>query len=185
MALYRRSYIFRLGSDPVCRLWTGIGDLVTPSDDIDAPGATWAGAGALLSIPALKALINGVAERVRFSLSGVSSETIRLAVEDRDTVNGAELRLGWVEFDTDWQLVDGIHWDWLGIADVIAIENAQSDEGRQRTISLSVASADTLRSNPNLAYFTDADQRKRSPDDAFCNQVANITLGLARRFGPS
>lgn len=184
MAIYRRSYVFRLASDPVCYLWTGHGDLETPADDIDAGGATWVGAAAILSIPALKALINGVAERVRFSVSGVSSETLRLAQEDRETVAGAELRLGWIEFDSDWQIVGSIHWDWLGIADVISIESAETDNGRTRTIGLSVASADTLRSNPNLAFFTDADQRKRSADDLFCDQVASITLGMARRFGP-
>lgn len=184
MALYRRSYVFRLASDPVCYLWTGFADLDTPADDVDVTGATWRGAGEILSIPALKALINGTAERVRFSVSGVSAETVRLATDDRDSVYGAELRLGWVEFDEDWQLAGEIHWDWLGIADVITVESAESENGRQRTISLSVASSDTLRSNPNLTFYTDADQRKRSPDDDFCNQVANITLGMARRFGP-
>lgn len=184
MATYRRSYLFRLGSDPIAYLWTGYGELVTPPDTVDPAGARWIGAGALLSLPALKTLINGTAERVRFSLSGVSPETVRLANEDRATVRGAELRLGYVDFDANWQLVGPPVWEWLGIADAITIESANSSGGRTRTISLSVASADTLRSNPNLTFYTDADQRKRSPDDAFCNQVANLTLGMTRRFGP-
>lgn len=185
MAIYRRSYIFRLASDPVCALWTGLGPLVTPPDDVDPEGATWLGAGEILSLPALKALINGVAERVKFSLSGVSAESLRLAQEDRATVQNAELRIGWVEFDDDWQIVGAIHWDWLGVADVIEVESSATDNGRARTISLQVASADVLRSNPILAFWTDADQRKRSPDDAFCNHVAEISLGSTRRFGPS
>lgn len=182
--IYRRSYVFRLDSDPVCYLWTGFGDLDTPGDSVDPSGARWLGAAGILSLPALKALINGTAERVRFSLSGVSPNTIRLANEDKATVRGAALRLGSVEFGGDWQLTGPIQWEWLGIADTIIIESAATDQGRTRTIGLSVASADTLRSNPNITFYTDADQRKRSADDEFCNQVANITLGLARRFGP-
>lgn len=182
--IYRRSYMFRLGSDPVARLWTGWGDLATPADAVDPAGARWLGAAGLLSLPALKVLINGTAERVRFSLSGVNAETVRLANEDKATVRGAELRLGYVDFDDRWQLLGPIRWEWLGIADVVAIESAPTDRGRTRTISLSVASADTLRSNPNLAFYTDADQRKRSPDDAFCDQVASLTQGATRRFGP-
>lgn len=182
--IYRRSYIFRLGSDPVARLWTGWGLLDTPPDAVDPQGARWIGAAGLLSLPALKALINGTAERVRFSLSGVSEETVRLANEDKASVRGADLRLGYVDFDDAWRLAGPIRWEWLGIADVVTVESAPSEKGRTRTISLSVASADTLRSNPNLSFYTDADQRKRSPDDAFCDQVANITLGMTRRFGP-
>lgn len=184
MTVYRRSYIFRLASDPVARLWTGWGALDTPADAVDPAGARWIGAAGILALPALKALINGTAERVRFSLSGVSEETVRLATEDRATVRGAELRLGYVDFDQRWQLTGPIRWEWLGVADVITVESAASGRGRTRTISLSVASADTLRSNPNFAFYTDADQRKRSPTDAFCNQVANISLGMTRRFGP-
>lgn len=183
--IYRRSYVFRLASDPICYLWTGVGELATPADDVDAGGATWLGVAGVLAIPALKALINGEAERIRFSLSGVSAATLRLALEDRDTVRGAELRLGWVEFDADWQLSGGVHWDWIGVADALIVESADGDAMRTRTISLSVGSADTRRSNPALAFYTDADQRKRSPTDAFCDQVAGITIGMARRFGPS
>ena len=184
MAIYRRSYLFRLASDPICYLWTGHGPLVTPPDTVDPGGATWKGAAQLLSLPALKALINGVAERVKFSVSGVSPDTLRLALEDRETVRNAELRLGFVDFDPQWQ-VQSVTWEWLGIADVLVVDSASGEGGkRTRTISLSVASADVLRSTPNLAFWTHADQQKRSPTDLFCNQVAGISAGKTRRFGP-
>lgn len=185
MAFYRHSYLWRLASDPVCYLWTGLGPLTTPADSVDPAGAAWKGASGLLSIPALKALINGAAERVDFTLSGVNAETMRLALLDRETVKGAELRLGRVDFDADWQIVGGIHWEWLGVADVVIVESQPSDKGRQRTIGVSAASADTLRSNPNLAFFTAADQAKRSADDQFFSHVARITQGSTRRFGPA
>jgi hypothetical protein len=185
MPIYRRSYVLRLGSDPVCYLWTGVARLETPSDSIDPAGALWEGVAGIIEIPALKALINGIAERVRFVLSGVTSETLRLAIADRETVSGADLRIGHVDFDADWQIDGAINWEWLGIADVLVIERPRGDgQGATRTISLSVASADTLRANPRPAFYTDADQSKQSPTDEFCSQVASITRGLTRRFGP-
>lgn len=184
MAIYKRSYVFRLGSTPACYLWTGHGPLVTPADDVDIAGATWIGAGTIMKLPVLKALINGVAERVKFTLSGVNSETLRLALGDKDTVQNAEVRLGYVEFDKDWQLVGGVNWEWVGVADAILTESSANDKGRTRSISLSVASSDVTRSNPPLSLWTNAQQVRRSATDRFCDQVAQITLGTTRRFGP-
>lgn len=184
MASSKRSYVFRLDSDPVCYLWTGHGPLDTPADAVDPSGASWLGAGGLISLPALKALINGVAERIQITLSGVTAHTLRLAMEDKDTVYRAEARIGYVEFDLDWQVAGPVTWEWLGIADMMTIENRESDSGRTRSIYLSIAGADTLRSNPAFTFWTDASQRLRSPDDAFCDHVAMINASVTRRFGP-
>ncbi len=184
MAVSRISWVMRIDSDPVCYLWTGFGPLETPADVIDASGATWLGAGGLIAIPGLRALINGVAERANFTLSGVNAETLRLARADKDTVKGAEVRLGHVEFDADWQLTGPVQYEWLGIADALRIDSRYSDDGRTRSIVLMVGGADTMRANPRYTYWTDASQRQRSPDDAFCDHVAMISQGITRRFGP-
>lgn len=184
MAISRRSWLLRIDSDPACYLWTGLGILETPADAVDAGGATWLGAGHLISVPSLQALINGVAERANFILSGVDAETLRLAREDKETVKGAEVRVGHVDFDADWQLDGGITWEWLGIADALRVESRYADDGRVRSVILMVGSADTARSNPRFTYWTDASQRLRSPDDAFCDHVAMISSGVTRRFGP-
>lgn len=184
MAISRISWLLRIGSDPVCYLWTGFGPLETPADDVDAGGGAWLGAGHLIAIPALQALINGVAQRVNFTLSGVDAETLRLGVEDKDSVKGAEVRLGHVRFDSDWQLIGGIAWEWLGIADALTISSRYGDDSRKRAIVLMVGSADTMRSNPRFTFWTDSSQRLRSPDDAFCDHVAGINVGITRRFGP-
>jgi hypothetical protein len=60
-----------------------------------------------------------------------------------------------------------------------------SGKGRTRTVSLSVGTDETGRSRAPIALFTDADQRRRSPTDAFFDHVAGITAGTSRRFGPS
>lgn len=184
MGLERRSYVIRIDTDPAIYLWTGFGTLDTPADAVDPAGASWRGAGGLLGIPSLKALIGGVAERVEFRLSGVDASILPLVTDDADEVDGAEVRVGSVEFDQDWQLIDGVSWEWRGIADQPGVGSAPSDEGRIRTITLSVASADTRRANPQFQFWTDQSQRLRSADDAFCDHVAMISNSVTRRFGP-
>lgn len=183
MPVHRRSYLFRLESDPVCRLWSGFGPLDIPADGVETATARYSGAAELLALPALKALINGAAGRYTFNLSGVAPETLRLAQEDRDTVEGAALRIGYVDFDANWQVANVV-WEWLGIADVLTVDSDGSGGSRVRGIGVSVASSDTRRSNPQLTFFTAADQAKISPTDRFCDQVAAISARVTRRFGP-
>lgn len=185
MAVYRHSYVFRLAVSPVLYVWTGHGQLVTPADSIDAAGATWEGGGHLLDIPSLKVLLNGAADRVDIEVNGVDAETLRLAQEDRAEVRNASAMIGRVEFDSDWQLSGGIAWEWRGYADVMRVASRNAEQGRQRSIVLSLRSGDTRRSEPQPAFFTDADQKLRSADDDIFSHVAGITAGVTRRFGPS
>lgn len=185
MASYRRSILFRLAADPIARFWSGHADLDVAGGLIDPDGARYIGAGALLDVPALKALVNGAADRLDFVISGVSAYTLRLAQEDAASVRNALVLIGEQSFDADWQNVGPPIWVWRGLADVLTVDSAESDRGRQRTIKLSVRSGDTRRSDPQPAYFTDADQRRRSPADAICSHVSKISQGVRRRFGPS
>jgi hypothetical protein len=183
MANFRRTILWRLACDPVARLSSEHCDLFAPGDYLDPDGATYKGAGALLDVPTLKQLINGVADRLEFRVSGVSAETMRLALEDRASVYGATLHVGYVDSDEDWQIIGPPVWEWQGIADVLTPDSKPSEAGRDFSITLSVASADTLRSNPPLAWFTQQDQHRRSSTDNIFDRVAGITAGATRRFG--
>lgn len=185
MAAYRRSHVFRLEVDPVLYIWTGHGYLDTPGDTIDPLGARWLGGAHILDIPALKVLLNGAADRSDIQVSGVDGETLRLAQEDRAEVKDALVMIGSVKFDAAWQLVGPVAWEWRGTADVMSVGGRQSDQGRERTISLSIRAGDTRRSNPQPAFFTYADQKRRSADDEIFDHVAQITAGITRRFGPT
>lgn len=184
MASLRFSYVFRMECDPPLYVWSGFGDLETPPDAYDVAGAAWLGAGELLSVPDIKQFINGGAGRYDFSLSGVSMETVRLSTEDRPSVDGALTMLGRVEFDDAWQVAAPIIWEWSGIGGVIFTDSASTEQGRTRTISLSIASEDTRRSDPQISFFTPSDQRRRSPTDRFCDFVPSLTQQTTRRFGP-
>lgn len=183
MGLERRSYLIRINTNPRVRLWTGFGLLQTPGDAIDPEGATWNGFG-VIAIPGLKTLINGVADRVEFKLSGVDSQIVAIATEEADDVFHREVRVGTVEFDADWQMVGGVTWEWAGLADRIQVESQDEKGERTRAISLSVGSADVKRGNRIFAYWTDASQRRRSASDAFCDHVALISQQVTRKFGP-
>lgn len=185
MASHRISALFRLACDPPVYLWSGFGDLDTPADSLDPSGARWRGAGELVSIPALKQLINGEADRIEVKFSGVTPAMVRMAHEDRESVKGAAANIGLIEFDENWQVAGPIKWQWSGTGGVIVTESTESGGIRQWTVSLSMASGDTLLATPKIAYFTAADQAKVSPTDRFCDFVAGISIGTTRRFGPT
>lgn len=185
MAIYRRSYLFRLAVDPVLYVSTEHAPMVTPADSYDPAGATWLGGAHLLDIPSLKMLINGAADRIDIRVSGVDAATLRLAQDDRAEVQGAAVLIGYVHSDENWQIVGAPVWEWRGTADVMTITGQRSEGGRERTITLSVRAGDTRRSNPLPAFFTYADQHRRSSDDEFFDHVAQITAGVTRRFGPT
>lgn len=186
MTIYRRSYVFRLAVDPVLYIWTGHGPLDTPGDSIDPAGATWLGGAHLLDIPSLRLLIGGAADRIDVRVNGVDTETLRLAQEDRAEVRDASVMIGHVTFGDDWQVAGPVAWEWRGTADVMTITGRDTGSGaRERSITLSIRAGDTRRSNPRPAFFTHADQRRRSADDDIFDHVAQITAGVTRRFGPT
>lgn len=184
MASHRISVLFRLACDPPVYLWCGHGDLDTPPDDLNPSGARWRGAAELVSVPTIKQLINGEADRIEVRFSGVTPAMVKLAHEDRASVKGAAANIGLIEFDQNWQQSGEIKWQWSGIGGVIITESTETDGRRQWSVSLSMASGDTTLANSRVSYFTAADQAKVSPTDRFCDFVAGISIGTTRRFGP-
>lgn len=180
MALYRESYVVRIASDPPALFWTGLGPLSLAADYVIPEDAIAVGAGELISIPEIEELINGTAQRLEFIMSGVSAHTVRLALEDAPSVEGATVDMGRIEFDQDWQQAGPIEWEYRFEARKLTVAR---EEGR-RTISLTIVQGDTKRSRVPMAFFTDADQRRRYPTDAIFSNVASISGGISRRWGP-
>lgn len=184
MPAYRESYLLRIDCDPVLRAWTSVGDLAIPADAIEPIGATYRGAGEITGLPNIRMLLNGIAERLDITVSGVNPETLRLAREDAESVKGAAAYIGLVIFDDSWQVAE-VDWLWEGRADFIEVTRLTAGEGKRlRGVKLSLGSIDTGRSRASLAFFTDADQRRRSSDDAIFSHVASMSGGVTRRFGP-
>lgn len=185
MALYREAYVFRIETTPPVLFWSGHGNIAIASDAVVPVDTIALGAGHLLEVPDLEQLINGIASRVEFSLSGVSSQTIAFALEEASQVAGARVDIGRIDFDQDWQQVGPTEWEWTGEARSLAVASQSTDNGRLRTLTLTVSAGDTTRSRAPLAFFTDADQRRRSSSDAIFSHVAGISAGTSRRWGPA
>jgi len=185
MPAYRESFIFHIATDPVAMFWTGLGNLpVSPDAVITEEAAAWGG-GELISIPDFEQLINGLAQRLEFTLSGVSKRTIAFAQAEASQVAGARVDIGRITFGPDWQQVGPIEWEWTGEARSLSVGSQDTPNGRSRSITLTVAAGDTTRSRAPLSFFTDSDQRRRSSDDAVFSHVAAINSGTSRRWGPA
>jgi hypothetical protein len=184
MALYRESFIFRLETDEPAMLWTGHGDLLLPADGVLDEVTVALGGGDLVNLPDLEQLINGTAQRVEITLSGVSERTAALAAEEAAQVSGAPAYIGRIQFDENWQQVGDVAWEWAGEGRGLIVAGDDGNDGRTRALTLKLGSGDTTRSRAPLAFFTDADQRRDFPTDSFFSHVAGINAGTSRRWGP-
>lgn len=169
-------FFLLMTSDGPVRAWLGFGDYYIAPNEVDVEGGIYLGIGLVGQIPPLRQLIGGVAERREFQLNGADEETFRLADRDADTIRNAPVHVGIVFFDDHWQAADDIFWPWTGTADVIETTRDGAGDAVTRSVRLSVASGFTDRRRPQLGFYTDADQRRRSPDDAFCSRVAAMSV---------
>lgn len=185
MAEVRESYLIKIATPEPGRIWSGVGNLEIPADAVEGAPAVYLGAGELLSVPDFQQLINGVAERLEFAVSGVSDETLRFALEDAPDVRNAPIYVGRIDFDENWQQLGPVEWEATFRADCLTVDSEASGGRRTRTIKLSAGSADTGRTYAPVSFFTDSDQRRRSPTDTFFSLIARINAGTSRIFGPT
>ncbi len=172
---YSLFFLIHTSEGPV-RAWLGFGDYALPACDVDPTGGVYPGIGLVGDIPALRQLIGGLAERVEFALNGADATTFRLADQDAHVIRNAPVHVGIVFFDDHWQPVDDVAWPWSGTADVVETTRDGQGDAVSRRVSLSVASGFTDRTRPQLGFYTDADQRRRSPTDAFCARVSAYSI---------
>lgn len=185
--IYRESVLVHINCDPPALLWSGLGPLVIPDDAVIAGPMTALGGGELISVPDFQELIGGTAERLDFIVSGVSEDTVRFAIEDAETVRGARVDIGTIQFDrNDWS-IESVEWEGTFEARSLSVSRPQTGQDGQvvRSITLTIVQGSTTRARAKLAFFTDADQRRRSADDDIFSHVARINAGTSRRFGPS
>jgi hypothetical protein len=177
---------FRLETDPVVRLWLGFGNIAVDSV-LDADGTEYTGFGEIKDLPAFNQMMNGAAERVEFTLSGVSGTVLSIASgNDATQVKGKRVSVGIGFFGQDWSALLGhVHWFADYTADFLAVEQAATTDPEQpivRTVKLSCGSLMTNRRRPALSYFSGQDQRARSPGDLFCNLTGRYAHGFTKKW---
>ncbi|MBN8987414.1 MAG: hypothetical protein J0H42_04160 [Rhizobiales bacterium] len=184
--MQRIGVFFRLDTAPVIRLWLGIGDIEPGVNAYDATGATYRGLGELQNVPEFNQMINGAAQRVEFSLSGVSGEVLALASgDDAEDVKGKDAAVGLGIFSADWALLGSIKWFANYTADYLSVQQSATDDPAQpivRTVALSCGSLMTGRRRPSFSYLSDQDQQARSPGDLFCSLVGRYAHGFNKTW---
>lgn len=171
----RVGVFFRVDTVPPIRLWAGVGERRLPLDGVENdPGNLYSGAGELAGFPALNQLVNGVAQRVDFTLSGtaVSAEAVALADGEAESVDGAAVHIGLMRYDDDDQPVGPVRWIWEGVADTVTLSSQGAEGASQaRGLGLGVGTLFTFRRKGRPVLWTGKDQRRRSADDAMCDRV--------------
>jgi hypothetical protein len=167
----------RLDSAPPVRIWLGFAAIEPGVNVLDATLAQYLGFGELRDIPAVKQLLNGAAERVDITLSGVDGSVLQLAaLNDVQAIKGKGLHIGIAIMSADFQLLGAVHWCSNYIADYLALEQPPAtgmDAGGEivRTLRLSCGSTFTGRRRPELSFFSNRDQQARSGGDRFCERT--------------
>lgn len=177
---------FRLETDPVVHTWLGVGNIEPGVNVLDPSGARYAGMGQMFDVPTFKQLINGAAERVDFTASGVSGDILKIASGgDAEQVKGKRCSVGFAVMDGRWQLLGPVKWCQNYTADFLSIQQSVTDSPGDpiaRTVTLSVGSLTTGRRRPSYSYFTDADQQARSPGDRFCERTSRYVAGFNKTW---
>jgi hypothetical protein len=173
--MLRIGIFFRLDVVPVVRLWLGIGNINPGVNAYDTTGAQYIGFGAIQNVPSFNQLINGKAERIEFTLSGVSGSVLKIASGgDSEQVKGKRVAVGFAIMAPDWSLLGPVKWTANYTADFLAITQAVVDDPMNpivRTLTLSCGTLMTARRRPGLSYFSNQDQTTRSPGDLFCSRT--------------
>lgn len=156
--------LFDFTSGPV-RLWRGLDDLVT------ADGHVWRGIGTLGGISGIEQAINGQAPQATFVLSGIDAPIWRLAKEEFTAEALGRTAYLMIQFfgvddpaDPDNQRVlDAPFPCWAGrcLTPTFTFEASSG----ARSVSIAAESLFSLRSRPQYAMYTDADQQHRFAGD--------------------
>lgn len=176
--------------DPVQRVWVGFGDRNIPTNalDQDVAGATYSGLGEIREIPALQSLVNGTADKVTFTMSGVSEAMLALASREAQSVKIKRFTIGIAEFDSEWQITDaGVLWIWTGWSDFVSLSRDGARGQTIQSVSVSVSTRFTRRRRGSFRYWTLAETKRRSPTDRFWDRTKLYEKGSTKiwpRFQP-
>lgn len=177
---------FRLETNPIVRIWLGFGSINPGVNVYDTTGAEYIGFGEIQDVPAFKQLINGVAERVDITVSGVSGAVLQVASSgDAQQVKGKRAAFGFAIMAPDWSLQGPVKWCANYLADYLAITQTVTSDPLNpivRTLTLSCGTLLTARRRPSLAYFSNQDQQARFPGDRFCERTPVYANGFNKTW---
>lgn len=169
----------RIDTDPPLHLWFGDGDRPANFDSIDPDGTVYVGC-RLIGIPTVEVLVNGTADSVEFTLSGIDPATAARTMDSLPPVRGAAVHLGLTTLDCYFQPMSAIIPIWHGTASHTGEISPPVEEGQNRTVtlSLSVVSGEATRSRAARSLWSSPHQKAISPTDLFCDGTARLARGV-------
>lgn len=139
---------------------TGSVALNTSTFDLVWGGVTYKGAYGLGQISAIEDA-GGAVKGLQYSISGVSSAAIALALDAADTVQGTPMTIRTAVLDaTTLQIIDAPI-DWTGLLDTMAI----SEDGDKSTVSITAESSAVDLLHGYNATYSNASQQSAYPGD--------------------
>lgn len=138
------------------RLWTGYGDKTISGD-------VYTGAGTLINIDGIAEVADLNATGITTTLSGISSGTISLALQENYQGRVAKVYFG-VEG------VSGVVEVFSGFMDVMTIQHS----GDRMNVTLSIESKLVTLQKPNIRRYTSANHKLRNPGDTFFDHVTKL-----------
>jgi hypothetical protein len=159
---------------------SGVVALNTSTWDLEWAGVTYKGAYGLGSISAIEDVpqaINGL----KFTIGGVYSERISLALDDADEWQGSEVTIRTAILNDQYQVVHA-EIDWTGYGDTLGIQETIDASTIEATAESSAV--DLLKSNEST--YSDSTQRVIDPSDGafqyILSQASQPVIWPARSF---
>lgn len=177
------AFFFRaeFASGPL-RLFAGAGDYPVEVDGVETEGGTYVSAGRWGGdLPEIDHLINGQAQGLTLSLSGVDAATVRTFIRERSEVVGAPAAFGWGVLDDRFRAAGPIRWPLRGRLFQPRVRRARSGEAAEtRVLAATLMVGAYARRRGVHAYYTKADQRRAHPTDAGCDRVGLYSIETTR-----
>jgi hypothetical protein len=174
-----------IDTDPALHVWFGVSDIPANFDSIDPDGTVYLGGGRLIGVPSLEVLINGAADRVEFTITGIDPQTGASMLASIPPVRGKSVKMGLTTLDDYYQPMSAVIPIWDGMASHASENSPPVTFNQSPTLSLSLAvvTGEATRSRPARSLWSAPHQKAISPTDKFCDETARLARGVQPPWG--
>lgn len=174
-----------IGTDPALHLYFGVNDIPANFDGIDPAGTVYLGGGRLNGIPTLEVLVNGTADSVQFTLSGIEPSTGAKVLDEIPDVRGADIVLGITTLDDYYQPMTDPLPIWTGTGSHVSEASASVGPTDRPTLDLALTAVagEATRSRAARVLWSAPHQKAISPTDKFCDNTSRYERGVNPPWG--
>jgi hypothetical protein len=127
-------------------------------EDLDSPPNTFTGVGTLGQVEPVESTVGDI-PNLSFTLSGVPTSVIAIALGEQVRGRGAKLYVGLMNPDTE--VMEDVVLEWSGVMSTMSI----SQQGGLATVRITAEHRGVLFNRPRPLRYTDAEQQRLFPGD--------------------